>query len=197
MEKERKEEPLSLEGEIWKPIVGYEEFYDVSNLGRVRNKGWRHGQHKSYIIMKQQYNKGGYLIVKLTKNKSVKICLVHRLVYEAFVGKLPKFEHKGKGHCHEMFEINHKDENKENNHIENLELITRLENIRYGTRSRRQAMKLTKPVYQYTLDKKFVKFWEGGAPEIFKHGYNKSCISECCRGVQAYYRGFLWSYVPL
>ena len=37
MEKERTEEPLSLEGEIWKPVVGYEEFYDVSNFGRVRN----------------------------------------------------------------------------------------------------------------------------------------------------------------
>lgn len=197
MEKEREEEPLTLEGEIWKPVVGYEEFYDVSNFGRIRNKGWRQGQHKSNIIMKQRYNKGGYLAVSLIKDKKKKIYLIHRLVYEAFIGKLPKFEHKGKGHCHEMFEINHKDENKENNYVENLELITRLENIRYGTRSRRQAMKLTKPVYQYTLDKKFVKFWEGGAPEIFKHGYNKSCISECCRGVQAYYRGFLWSYVPL
>ena len=197
MEKEKTEEPLQLDGEIWKPIVGYEEFYDVSNFGRVRNKGWRFGQHRSNIIMKQRYNKGGYLAVSLIKDKKKKIYLIHRLAYEAFIGKLPKFERKGKGHCHEMFEINHKDENKENNHIENLELITRLENIRYGTRSRRQAMKLTKPVYQYTLDKKFVKFWEGGAPEIFKHGYNKSCISECCRGVQAYYRGFLWSYVPL
>lgn len=197
MGKEREGEPLTLEGEIWKPVVGYEEFYDVSNFGRIRNKGWRQGQHQSNIIMKQRYNKGGYLAVSLIKDKKKKIYLIHRLAYEAFIGKLPKFERKGKGHCHEMFEINHKDENKENNHIENLELITRLENIRYGTRSRRQAMKLTKPVYQYTLDKKFVKFWEGGAPEIFKHGYNKSCISECCRGVQAYYRGFLWSYVPL
>lgn len=197
MEKEKTEEPLQLDGEIWKPVVGYEEFYDVSNFGRVRNKGWRLGQHRSNIIMKQCRDKWGYLQVTLHKNKQSRSFVVHRLVYEAFVGELPKFEHKGKGRCNEVLEINHKDENKENNRVENLELVTKLYNIRYGTRSRRQAMKLTKPVYQYTLDRKFVKFWEGGAPEIFKLGYNKSCISECCRGAQKYYRGFLWSYVPL
>jgi len=191
-------EPISnIDGEVWKPVVGYEEFYEVSNLGRIRNKGRRPGQHYSNIIMKQRHNKGGYLTIALTNGKEKKIYMIHRLVYEAFVGILPKFEHKGKGHCGEVWEINHKDENKQNNSLDNLELVTKLDNIRYGTRSRRQAMKLTKPVYQYTLDRKLVKYWVGGAPEIYKYGYNKSCISECCRGVQAYYRGFLWSYVPL
>ena len=197
MEKEREEEPLTLEGEIWKPVVGYEEFYDVSNLGRVRNKGWRHGQRRSNVIIKQRIQRGGYISVKLSKDKKRRSFLVHRLVYEAFNRTLPKFEFKGKGHCDEVWEINHIDENKQNNRIENLELVTKTQNIRHGTGIRRRAMKMTKPVYQYTLDRKFVKFWEGGAPEIFKLGYNKSCISECCRGVQKYYRGFLWSYVPL
>ena len=197
MEKERKEEPLTLEGEIWKPVVGYEEFYDVSNLGRIRNKCWRYGQHRSNVIIKQRIQRGGYISVKLSKDKKRRSFLVHRLVYEAFNRTLPKFEFKGKGHCDEVWEINHIDENKQNNRIENLELVTKTQNIRHGTGIRRRAMKMTKPVYQYTLDRKFVKFWEGGAPEIFKHGYNKSCISECCRGVQKYYRGFLWSYVPL
>ena len=197
MEKERKEEPLTLEGEIWKPVVGYEEFYDVSNFGRVRNKGWRYGQHRSNVIIKQRIQRGGYISVKLSKDKKRRSFLVHRLVYEAFNRTLPKFEFKGKGHCDEVWEINHIDENKQNNRIENLELVTKTQNIRHGTGIRRRAMKMTKPVYQYTLDRKFVKFWEGGAPEIFKLGYNKSCISECCRGVQKYYRGFLWSYVPL
>ena len=197
MEKERKEEPLTLEGEIWRPVVGYEGFYDVSNFGRVRNKGWRYGQHRSNVIIKQRIQRGGYISVKLSKDKKQRSFLVHRLVYEAFNRTLPKFEFKGKGHCDEVREINHIDENKQNNRIENLELVTKTQNIRHGTGIRRRAMKMTKPVYQYTLDRKFVKFWEGGAPEIFKLGYNKSCISECCRGVQKYYRGFLWSYVPL
>ena len=159
--------------------------------------GERDGKHKEVLILKQHDLRGGYLRVTLHKNKAKTCFLSHRLIYEAFYGKLPKFEHKGKGRCNEVWEINHKDENKGNNRVENLELVTKLDNIRYGTRSRRQAMKLTKPVYQYTLDKKFVKFWEGGAPEIFKLGYNKSCISECCRGVQKHYRGYLWSYIPL
>ena len=188
---------INLDGEVWKPVVGYEGLYDVSNYGRVRNKEWRPGMHHSNIIIKQRRDRGGYMHVTLHKNGEVKRFCVHRLVYEAFVGNLPKYEHKGKGHCHEMWEINHKDENKENNRLDNLELVTRLDNIRYGTRSRRQAMKLTKPVYQYTLDGELIKFWEGGAPEIFKHGYNKSCISECCRGIHPHYKGFRWSYVPL
>ena len=197
MEKEKTEEPLQLEGEIWKPVLGFEGLYEASNYGRIRSVGERKGKHGDTIIMKQHVQKGGYLRVCLHKNKQKTSFLSHRLVYEAFHGKLPIFEHKGKGRCGEMLEINHRDENKQNNSIDNLELVTRLDNIRYGTRSRRQALKLTKPVYKYTLDRKLVKFWEGGAPEIFKHGYNKSCISECCRGVQAYYLGFLWSYVPL
>ena len=51
-------------------------------------------------------------------------------------------------------EINHKDENRANNRLDNLELITKTQNNNYGSRTRRQAAKLTKAVYQYTLDKK-------------------------------------------
>lgn len=190
-------EPIfNFEDEVWKPIVGYEGLYEASNLGRIRSIGIRAGKHGDVVILKQ-HNIKGYLRITLHKDKETKCFLSHRLIYEAFYGKLPKFERKGKTHGDEMWEINHKDEDKKNNKIENLELITKSQNIRYGTRSRRQAKKLTKSVYQYTLDRNLVKFWEGGAPEIFKHGYNKSCISECCRGVQKYYKGFLWSYVPL
>lgn len=187
---------VDLNGEVWRPIVGYEGLYEASNLGRIRSVGKRAGKHSEVVILRQHDLKG-YLRITLHKDKKRKCFLSHRLIYEAFNGELPKFENKGKKMGDEVWEINHKDEDKKNNRIENLELITKSQNVRYGTRSRRQAMKLTKPVYQYTLDGKFVKFWEGGAPEIFKHGYNKSCISECCRGVQKYYKGFLWSYIPL
>jgi hypothetical protein len=180
--------------EIWKPIVGFEGLYEVSNWGRIRNLGHRVGQHASYIIMKQRSN-NGYMAIALHKDSKVFTRMVHRLEYEAFVAPIPAWNPKDKGDV--KMEINHKDENKANNRLDNLELITKTQNNNYGSRTRRQAAKLTKAVYQYTLDKKFVKFWEGGAPEIFKSGYNKSCISECCRGVQAYYRGFLWSYTPL
>ena len=99
-----------LENEIWKPIVGFDGLYEVSNLGRVRNLEHRKGQHASNIIMKQR-NFNGYLRIKLRKdNKNYMFC-VHRLVYEAFVGPIPKWNAKDKGDV--KMEINHKDENRE------------------------------------------------------------------------------------
>ena len=186
----------SFENEIWKPIIGYEGLYEASSIGRIRSIGKRAGKHGDVIILKQ-HNIKGYLRITLHKNKEKKCFLSHRIIYEAFYGSLPKFEHKGKGHCDEMWDINHKDENKSNNRIDNLELITKTQNIRYGTRSKRQAKKLAKPVYQYTLDSEFVKYWEGGAAECARYGFNKCCVGECCRGAQEYHKGFLWSFVPL
>lgn len=197
MEKERKEEPLTLEGEIWKPVVGYDGVYEVSNFGRVKNVGLTCVRYKSETILKQHTIKGGYLGLYLSKNGKRKFFLVHRLVYEAFIGKLPKFEHKGKGHGNETWEVNHKDENKTNNNVENLELVTKTQNINYGTGILRHSINITKVVYQYTKEKVLVKIWYGGAKECQKFGFDRGTIGGCCRGELKQHRGYLWSYVPL
>lgn len=109
--------------EIWKPILGYENLYIISNFGNVFSI-----QSKRNI--KQTKNSKGYLIVGLCKNKKRKSCLIHRLVAEAFIdnpNKLP--------------EINHKDENPLNNTITNLEWCTHKYNMNYNNLGKRAKIK--------------------------------------------------------
>jgi hypothetical protein len=98
-----------MENEIWKPVVGYEGLYEVSNFGRVKSIHRYHCNNE--IIMKTSYRvRGGYECVILCKNNKKKSKRVHRLVAEAFIPNpsgLPI--------------INHKDENPRNNRVSNLE----------------------------------------------------------------------------
>lgn len=105
--------------EIWKDIPDYEGLYQVSNLGRVKSFK-RNGNSKDRIL-KPSKNRCGYLQVILYKNRKTETFTVHRLVALAFISNplnLP---------C-----INHKDENKENNNISNLEWCTQQYNATYN-----------------------------------------------------------------
>lgn len=109
--------------EIWKDIIGYEGFYKVSNLGNVKNleRSIKNGVNSSFIlkerILKQVKNKIGYIGVGLHKKGVRKQAMIHRLVGIHFI---PNTENKP--------QINHKDGNKTNNSIENLEWCTHSEN---------------------------------------------------------------------
>lgn len=117
--------------EIWKPIDGYEGYYEVSNLGRVRSLErviQRKGQHGGMTIHEkiksQEKNNKGYLMVNLMKNNRTRLVSVHRLVAAAFVeNPVPD----------EYIFVNHKDENPSNNAAENLEWCTPKYNSNYGT----------------------------------------------------------------
>lgn len=121
-----------MDKEIWKPVVGYEGLYEVSNKGRVRSLDREitsncSGRlyHRLYPgkIRSQSTNGKGYMQVSLTdRNSNVKYLLVHRLVAMAFI---PNPENKPY--------INHLDEVKDHNWAENLEWCTHYENIHYGT----------------------------------------------------------------
>lgn len=117
--------------EIWKNIEEFNGKYQVSNLGRIRRV------YKKGIIpdkfLKTFKNKQGYVVAPITINNIQKNRLVHRLVANAFI---PKIDGK--------LEINHKDEDKENNCVENLEWCTHKENSNYGTRNIRLAQSLKK-----------------------------------------------------
>lgn len=92
-------------------VKGYEG-YEVSNTGKIKSL-------KTNRLLKPQKNNCGYLYILLTdQNKKVKINLIHRLVFDSFVG------------IDEGFEINHLDEDKENNKLDNLELITHENNLK-------------------------------------------------------------------
>ena len=138
--------------EIWKPVVGYEGLYEVSNTGRVRsldrydrmNRFWK-GR-----ILNLHTDTGGYLYAQLYLNGKGKNYLVHRMVAQAFIpnpDNLPQ--------------VNHKDENKINDCVENLEWCSREYNINYGTIKDRIRNTAIKNGYWSGLSKKeyFKKYW--------------------------------------
>lgn len=124
--------------EIWKDVEGYENIYEVSNLGRVRGKDRysKHGVVHRYkvkgVILKPNKVNFGYMQVTLNKNGVRKSRYVHNLVMETFIGP------KKLG-----YEVNHKNENKEDNSLDNLEYLTCKENNNYGTRIKRHIEKST------------------------------------------------------
>jgi len=113
--------------EIWKPIPNFEGLYEVSNLGRVKalkrkkncNRGW--GWIKEHIMKQTTANSEYYRVPLTNKEHLKKYYLVHRLVAQAFIpnpNNLPQ--------------VNHKDGNKSNNCVNNLEWITREDNIKHA-----------------------------------------------------------------
>lgn len=115
--------------EIWKDIEGFEGLYSVSNLGKIKSieryvKNGKNTQRlqkehevKTYI----NYDRGGYVYCSLHKDNKTYSKKVHRLVAEAFISNLE-----------ELPQVNHKDGNKENNSVENLEWVTDIQNKKHG-----------------------------------------------------------------
>lgn len=132
------------ETEIWKDVEGYEGLYQVSNFGRVKSLNYRGlGKEK---VLKQGKHKQGYLLVHLYKDNKQKTSTVHKLVALAFLENPYNFP-----------QVNHKDENKENNKVENLEFCSARYNINYGTRServseKRKGFRFTKEAIQKMSD---------------------------------------------
>ena len=112
--------------EVWKPVDGYEELYEVSNLGRIRRLKFvnMYGSQDKIIILKPQKRKNGYIQIIFRDKERSSERLLHRVVAMAF---LPKVDGK-------EF-INHKDGNKANNRVDNLEWCTRSENMKHAYRS--------------------------------------------------------------
>ena len=113
--------------EEWRPVVGYEDLYEVSNTGQVRSLD-KYDSLGVFWIGKllSKLKVRGYFMVKLRKDGIQKMCSVHRLVAQAFIPNplgLPQ--------------INHKDEVKTNNRVENLEWCTAKYNNNYGTKNKR------------------------------------------------------------
>lgn len=148
--------------EIWKSIVGFEGLYEVSSLGRV--KSLKFGKEK---ILKPNKVKG-YLRVELLKNGQRKLIYVHRLVATAF---LPNPEG--------LPEINHKDEVKTNNIVDNIEWASRWYNINYGSRTERTSKAIEASRFS---DFRAIELRFSSTAEAGRNGYAQQAVSACCNG---------------
>lgn len=175
-----------MKNEIWKPVKGYEGLYEVSDLGRVRNINFRNTGKTLY--RKLQTNNDGYKYFRITVNGETKHFFVHRLVYETFVGEIPL-----------NLQVNHIDENKENNALSNLNLLTQKDNNNWGTRNKRiSESKLEKhpkarKIAQYTINGEFVKYYPSSRRADLD-GFDHTKIILVCKGVYKQHKGFIWKY---
>lgn len=178
--------------EIWKPVKGYEGVYSVSSFGRVRREEFSQilpngavGTIKSHI-MKSIIGSNNYLYVVLCQNNKRKRYSVHRLVAIAF---LPN--------PNNLPEVNHKDQNRQNAMVDNLEWCDRLYNVRYGDGIEKAAKKKSKPIDRYTLNGEYIDTWESQQEFYRKHNITgDSLIYKACAGthniISAY--GYKWRF---
>ena len=174
--------------EIWRTAIvngePYEKF-QVSNFGRILNLNYYNtGKAK---LMEPSYDGQGYLKVKLSKNKETKQCYVHRLVAETFITNPENLP-----------EVNHIDEDKTNNRVDNLEWKSHKDNINHGTRNERAAKantngKLSKRVLQLSLTGDLIREWPS-TMECERNGFHQGHVADCCNGKQKTHKGFRWEY---
>lgn len=168
------------EDEVFKDIPGYEGRYQVSNYGRV----WSliRGREMSYDLGKE-----GYLRCSLCHYGQRNIPIgVSRLVAITFLDKPNE----------NQIEVNHKDENKQNNHVDNLEWVSKSENINHGTRNKRVAEKLNIKVLQLDLQGNLIKEWDSIGEASKSLGIHRSTISRHCNNhITGTIRGgYIWRY---
>ena len=193
--------------EVWKDVVGYEGIYEVSNIGNVRSldrcvSGKLNSKHfvKGKVFKLQKSHKG-YKTVILHKHGKASQKQVHRLVAEAFISNpfnLPQ--------------VNHKDTNKENNCVNNLEWITNYDNMQHAMRNgcfgeftdrQRCAVmeniikcheKQKKNVIQLDDFGNIIAEYESIKQAEKETGINNSKITMCCKGKRKHAGGFCWRY---
>lgn len=180
-------------------LIDFEK-YTITEDGKIFSK-----RHNRYLLGYKC--KGGYLVLFLyCKDKKSRLFYFHRVIWFYFNGEISQ-----------GYEINHIDENKTNNSLDNLELLTRVENIRYGTRTKRAAItnsivqkgrKFTKehieklslakskPILQYNLEtKEPIKEWQSSRQVERELGFSSSTVGKVARGIYYQAYGYGWRYI--
>ena len=160
--------------EVWKPVPDYEGLYEVSNLGRVRSL------YNGYRILKQAIGTRGYKNVCLCRKGTQKLANVHRLVALCFVPNPQNLP------C-----VNHKDENKQNNEVSNLEWCSYYYNNVYGSRLTKSALKQSLPVRCIETDTIYSSAYSAQR----ETGIKQSGICQCCHHKRKSAGGFHWEFV--
>lgn len=173
--------------EIWKDIVGYEGLYQVSNMGRVR-RFYKNGKKK---ILATRSRKDGYYDVHLSKNGKHIRLLLHRLVAQAFLPNPNNYP-----------VINHKDENRKNSYVENLEWCSYQYNSLYNNANKKGAMKRinhpkkSKPVNMINpITNEIIKTFPSLSEAYRETGISAGCICWHIKGKRfKLVSGYKWEY---
>jgi len=171
--------------EIYKDIVGYEGIYKASTKGNIKSIYKRNGLD---IILKQAIDKGGYCIVTLCKDKKHLTKTVHRLVALTFLEETD-------------IQVNHKDGNKQNNNVSNLEFVSAKQNINHAIKTgllvpntTKIAEEKRKVVLQIDrITNETINIFESAHEAARITGFNRGNISTCCRLNKQMYNCF-WQY---
>lgn len=173
--------------EVWKDVVGYEGLYQVSSQGRVKSldrKDCRGNRIKGKIIKPLPIN-SGYLMVHLRNREGErKGKLVHRIVAEAFLIALKN-----------ETQVDHIDENKVNNRVDNLRWVTPKVNTNHGTGIQRAIVKKSKAVNQLTENGCVIKQYISATEAARILNIKQGSITNCCRGRHQHAGGYKWEYV--
>lgn len=164
--------------EKWVDVIGYDGLYSVSDLGRVASH-----HHGKYRILRPRVGKKGYCRVNLSKDGIVKTFKVHTLIAKHFMPNPLG-----------LTEVNHKDEDKSNNRVDNLEWCSRKYNVNYGTGISRRTVKLYKSVNQYSKNGDFIAQYDSLTQAGQAVGISVQHIAACCKGKYPYAGGFSWRY---
>lgn len=182
---------LVMVNEIWKDIEGYNGLYQISNLGNVKSvERYRKGKNNSAVyvpeyLLKGKIDKDGYINVALCtgKHKTMKFYRIHRLVAMAFIpnpNNLPV--------------VNHKNEDKQDNRVENLEWCTVQYNTMYGTGRLRTSMKQGRAVEQLDLDGNVIETFYSMCVASKMTGVPQPNIHKVCNGDRRTAGGYKWRY---
>lgn len=155
--------------EKWRDVIGYEGIYKVSNFGRVKN---RRG------IKSQQDNGKGYMMVHLSKNAKLRWCLVHRLVAQAFIDNPDN-----------KATVNHKDGNRANNNVNNLEWASYSENNLHSYQCNGKKPARAKAIYCVETGEVYSSSYEASR----RTGFVQTSINRCVNGRQKTVRGTHWN----
>lgn len=177
--------------EIWKDVEGYESLYQISNQGKVRSldRSVINNGSIQFIkgkILKPINNGHGYLYINLCKDSKIKRTAIHRLVAKAFIYNPDN-----------LSQVNHKNEIKSDNRVENLEWCDSKYNANYGNRNAKctesKRNKYGKKVKQYDTNNNLINIiYMGDAIKIKKIHYAN--LIKCCKGKQKTTGGYIWRY---
>jgi hypothetical protein len=191
-----------MQEEIWKDIDGFSS-YQISNQGRLKSKAKRYKSKRSVngliqefwvdrkeLIRNPTYDSWGYLQAGLKSddgsNRNIKI---HILVAKCFIGEKPTNKHQ----------VNHKDENKTNNKVDNLQWVTQSQNMRHNNLHIRKGLKnrnnhLSKKVVKYDLDMNFICEYPSISEASRQTKDKVNNIVRVCKCTRKTSKGFIWRY---